>query len=89
MSKPQEAPARLRCSFCNKKPAEVKKLISAGDTGVAICDECVDVCNDIVADKYGSDRPSASDEHEPLDEPSDLFPFKCPACGHAWKVARK
>ncbi len=38
----------LRCSFCNKSQRDVKKLI-AGPT-VYICDECVDVCNDILAD---------------------------------------
>ena len=38
----------LRCSFCNKDQHDVRKLI-AGPT-VFICDECVDVCNDIIAD---------------------------------------
>lgn len=38
----------LRCSFCNKSQREVKKLI-AGPT-VYICDECVDVCNEILAE---------------------------------------
>jgi ATP-dependent protease Clp ATPase subunit len=75
-----------RCSFCNKQHADVKKLIAAGKSDVAICDECVEVCNDIVAE---IGRLSSSDKNEPLDEPPDLFPFKCPACGHAWKAARK
>ena len=38
----------LRCSFCNKDQNDVRKLI-AGPT-VFICDECVDVCNDIITD---------------------------------------
>jgi lactoylglutathione lyase len=38
----------LRCSFCNKCQEDVHKLI-AGPT-VFICDECVEVCNDIIAD---------------------------------------
>jgi ATP-dependent Clp protease ATP-binding subunit ClpX len=38
----------LRCSFCNKDQSDVRKLI-AGPT-VFICDECVEVCNDIIAD---------------------------------------
>jgi ATP-dependent Clp protease ATP-binding subunit ClpX len=38
----------LRCSFCNKDQNDVRKLI-AGPT-VYICDECVEVCNDIIAD---------------------------------------
>ncbi len=43
----------LRCSFCNKDQNDVRKLI-AGPT-VFICDECVDVCNDIIADDRRSD----------------------------------
>ena len=39
---------KLRCSFCNKGQADVRRLI-AGPT-VFICDECVEVCNDIIAD---------------------------------------
>ncbi len=44
----------LMCSFCNKDQNEVRKLI-AGPTSF-ICDECVDVCNDIIADdgKFGA-----------------------------------
>jgi hypothetical protein len=38
----------MRCSFCNKSHVEVKKLI-AGPT-VFICDECIQVCNDILED---------------------------------------
>src|SRR3982074_3222541 len=38
----------LRCSFCNKDQNAARKLI-AGPT-VFICDECVEVCNDIIAD---------------------------------------
>ncbi len=40
----------LRCSFCGKSQDEVKKLI-AGPT-VYICDECVELCNDIIAEEY-------------------------------------
>ncbi len=43
----------LRCSFCNKDQNDVRKLI-AGPT-VFICDECVDVCNDIIADDRRGD----------------------------------
>ncbi len=47
----------LRCSFCNKDQNDVRKLI-AGPT-VFICDECVDVCNDIIADDSRSDTQSS------------------------------
>ena len=44
----------LRCSFCNKDQNDVRKLI-AGPT-VFICDECVEVCNDIIADDNRFDK---------------------------------
>jgi ATP-dependent Clp protease ATP-binding subunit ClpX len=47
----------LRCSFCNKDQNDVRKLI-AGPT-VFICDECVEVCNDIIADDNKFDRTTA------------------------------
>lgn len=37
----------IRCSFCNKTQSQVRKLI-AGPAGVYICDECVDICEDIL-----------------------------------------
>jgi ATP-dependent Clp protease ATP-binding subunit ClpX len=46
--KDEERDDILRCSFCSKSQNDVKKLI-AGPT-VYICDECVDVCNEIIAD---------------------------------------
>ncbi len=48
MAKKSGEPEILRCSFCNKDQSDVRKLI-AGPT-VFICDECVEVCNDIIAD---------------------------------------
>ena len=41
----------IRCSFCNKTQDQVKKLI-AGPAGVYICDECVEICADIVEEEY-------------------------------------
>ena len=40
----------LVCSFCGKSQDEVKKLI-AGPT-VYICDECIELCNDIIAEEF-------------------------------------
>jgi ATP-dependent Clp protease ATP-binding subunit ClpX len=63
----------LRCSFCNKDQNDVRKLI-AGPT-VFICDECVDVCNDIIADdrrvegrSYKSSLPVPHEIKKFLDE---------------------
>jgi ATP-dependent Clp protease ATP-binding subunit ClpX len=49
-----ESDSRMRCSFCNKHQKDVKKLI-AGPT-VFICDECVDICNDIIRDDEDIER---------------------------------
>ena len=50
--------ANLSCSFCGKSQKEVKKLI-AGPT-VYICDECIELCNDIIAEEYGQDEASGA-----------------------------
>src|SRR5688500_18663532 len=49
MPKRETGDDTLRCSFCNKSQREVRKLI-AGPT-VYICDECVDICLDIIAEE--------------------------------------
>lgn len=41
--------SNLRCSFCGKSQKEVKKLIAG--PGVYICDECIDLCNDIIVEE--------------------------------------
>ena len=56
MSKKNGNPEVLRCSFCNKDQSDVRKLI-AGPT-VFICDECVEVCNDIIADDHRFENKS-------------------------------
>lgn len=44
----------LRCTFCGKKAMEVAKLIAGPN--VYICDECVALCVDIIADNTAADR---------------------------------
>lgn len=58
----------LRCSFCNKSQNDVKKLI-AGPT-VFICDECVDVCNEIIADDV-----TAAPSTQKLPKPQEIKEF--------------
>ena len=41
----------IRCSFCNKSQDQVRKLI-AGPAGVYICDECIDICSDILEEEF-------------------------------------
>jgi hypothetical protein len=51
----------LYCSFCFKSQHEVKKLIS-GPASIFICDECVGLCNEIIADRpLNSKSPSAEE----------------------------
>ncbi len=44
--------ARICCSFCGKPQEEVMKLI-AGPNGIYICDECVEICSDIIEEEFG------------------------------------
>jgi ATP-dependent Clp protease ATP-binding subunit ClpX len=60
----------LRCSFCNKGQRDVKKLI-AGPT-VYICDECVDICLDIIAEDKVLENPSAEKR---LPKPQEIKEF--------------
>ena len=48
----------VRCSFCGKTQNQVKKLI-AGPTGVYICDECVDICADILDEELDDEEVEA------------------------------
>ena len=45
--------ADLACSFCGKSQKQVKKLVGATGvyTGVSICDECIDLCNEVLAEE--------------------------------------
>jgi len=41
---------QLKCSFCGKNQDQVKRLIAG--PGVYICDECIELCSDIIADEF-------------------------------------
>ncbi len=66
----KDADEVLRCSFCNKSQNDVKKLI-AGPT-VFICDECVDVCNEIISDDITAEAVSVK---EALPKPAEIKSF--------------
>jgi ATP-dependent Clp protease ATP-binding subunit ClpX len=66
MPKKDSGDEALRCSFCNKSQREVKKLI-AGPT-VFICDECVDICLDIIAE----DRMLEQQQETSLPRPQEI-----------------
>ena len=69
MPKKDTSEDALRCSFCNKSQREVKKLI-AGPT-VFICDECVDICLDIIAE----DRLLEQQQETALPKPREIDDF--------------
>ena len=60
--------ALLRCSFCGKTQEEVKKII-AGPT-VYICDECIDLCNEIMEEEYQNEHAEEF-QHELL-KPAEI-----------------
>jgi ClpX C4-type zinc finger len=57
-----------RCSFCGKAQTEVKRLVSG--PGVFICNECVELCQSVIAEKASTESPQ--------DKPSSLLPDNAP-----------
>ena len=60
----------LYCSFCGKSQHEVKKLIAG--PSVFICDECIDLCNDIIRDEVPADAADAKSGRGELPAPSEI-----------------
>jgi len=60
----------LYCSFCGKSQHEVRKLIAG--PSVYICDECVELCNDIIREELDE---AGADKHEKLPTPKDIHAF--------------
>nr|WP_218855721.1 ATP-dependent Clp protease ATP-binding subunit ClpX [Nocardioides daedukensis] len=60
----------LKCSFCGKSQKQVKKLIAG--PGVYICDECIDLCNEIIEEEL-SERSEVGLEELP--KPKEIFEF--------------
>src|SRR5216117_3145838 len=54
MARTREGNGTLKCSFCGKSQNDVRKLI-AGPT-VYICDECIELCNDIIAEEWEEEK---------------------------------
>ena len=51
----------VRCSFCNKTQAQVRKLI-AGPNGTYICDQCVGICSEIIEEELDYNDRGALDD---------------------------
>ena len=60
----------LKCSFCGKSQKQVKKLIAG--PGVYICDECIDLCNEIIEEELNEGVEVGLDE---LPKPKEIFDF--------------
>src|SRR5438477_1176213 len=68
MAKHEDRSGNLVCSFCGKSQDEVRKLI-AGPT-VYICDECIDLCNDIIAEE--TDNEEAFSQSSAVPKPAEI-----------------
>ncbi len=60
----------LKCSFCGKSQKQVKKLIAG--PGVYICDECIDLCNEIIEEELSEGTEVSLEE---LPKPKEIFDF--------------
>jgi ATP-dependent Clp protease ATP-binding subunit ClpX len=60
----------LKCSFCGKSQKQVKKLIAG--PGVYICDECIDLCNEIIEEELSETAEVGLEE---LPKPKEIFEF--------------
>lgn len=70
MSRYNEETELLKCSFCGKSQRQVKKLIAG--PGVYICDECIDLCNDIIEEELEVTTQVGPEE---LPKPHEIFEF--------------
>ncbi len=68
MARPTDSNEQLLCSFCGKSQRQVKKLIAG--PGVYICDECIDLCNEIIDEELSA--PPAFDI-ENLPKPREIY----------------
>src|SRR5271165_4571822 len=60
----------VKCSFCGKSQKQVKKLIAG--PGVYICDECIELCNDIIEEELSE---TSEVRFEDLPKPREIFDF--------------
>ncbi|GAB3585583.1 ATP-dependent Clp protease ATP-binding subunit ClpX [Calidifontibacter terrae] len=70
MARMTESSDLLKCSFCGKSQKQVKKLIAG--PGVYICDECIDLCNEIIEEELAETSELGL---EKLPKPREIFEF--------------
>lgn len=61
---------QLRCSFCGKNQEQVKRLIAG--PGVYICDECIELCSEIIEDEFEGNTESSPLETSNLPKPQEI-----------------
>lgn len=72
---PGKSGDKIRCSFCNKTEAQVRKLI-AGPSGVYICDQCIDICSEIIEEELENDElAEVNEEVINLPKPMEIKQF--------------
>ncbi|GGF39792.1 ATP-dependent Clp protease ATP-binding subunit ClpX [Subtercola lobariae] len=72
MARIGESADLLKCSFCGKSQKQVQQLIAG--PGVYICDECVELCNEIIEERLSETGEEVSSEFE-LPKPKEIFAF--------------
>lgn len=72
MARTSESAEVFKCSFCGKSQKQVERLISG--PGVYICEECIELCNEIIAEEIQAAQP-APEKPAALPTPREIFDF--------------
>jgi ATP-dependent Clp protease ATP-binding subunit ClpX len=72
MARAGESAELLKCSFCGKSQKQVQQLIAG--PGVYICDECVELCNEIIDERASENKTTQSADFD-LPKPKEIFDF--------------
>lgn len=63
--------SKVRCSFCGKPQEQVRKLI-AGPNGAFICDECVDICSEIIEEEFAKEEAEMMQSEAEIETPFEI-----------------
>ncbi|KFF58335.1 ATP-dependent protease, partial [Cryobacterium sp. MLB-32] len=73
MARIGESADLLKCSFCGKSQKQVQQLIAG--PGVYICDECVELCNEIIEERLAEAGAEEGTSEFDLPKPKEIFGF--------------
>lgn len=71
MTRTADAADMLKCSFCQKSQRQVKRLITG--SGVYICNECIELCNEIIAEEFAAEAKAK--QKADLPKPHEIYDF--------------